>query len=157
MSTIRNDDIRVGDREREEMSERLAKAHSLGQLTLDEFDERVVRAHAARTRGELAAIAADLPRERGERSGRRGAGAPGFGRPDFGNDFPRPDFRGGFRRPPAVLRIALMLLVAWIALHVVFGALHLAGMVIGLVFPLVMMLGLGALAFHGIRHLQRSR
>ena len=145
-TTSPNADIRVGDREREEMSERLAKAHSLGQLTLDEFDERVVRAHDARTRGELAAIAADLPG--GERQHRSSRGGPRT-RPDFA--------RADFRRPPRPLRIALILLMAWVVLHVVFAALHVAGMVIGFVFPFVAMLALGALAFNGARRLQRSR
>jgi hypothetical protein len=43
------------------VQERLRRAHDVGQLDLIEFDERVRAAWAARTRGELARVTADLP------------------------------------------------------------------------------------------------
>ncbi|WP_170212052.1 DUF1707 SHOCT-like domain-containing protein [Saccharothrix australiensis] len=58
---VRPEDVRVSDSEREAVRQLLHRAHSEGSLDLAEFDERVVRAWAARTRGELAALTADLP------------------------------------------------------------------------------------------------
>jgi hypothetical protein len=58
----RDDDrMRVSDRERERIIELLGTATSEGRLTLDEYEERVTLAHAARTRGELARLTDDLP------------------------------------------------------------------------------------------------
>ena len=61
------------------MEDRLRRAHDVGQLDLVEFDERVQAVWAARTRGELARVTADLPepaRDRGDpvSSARRRAG-----------------------------------------------------------------------------------
>lgn len=105
---VPNESMRIGDREREAMSERLAKAHSLGQLTLDEFDERVTRTQAARTRGELAKLDADLPRDRGDFTPRdlarrgRGGWRDAHGRPRWG-------------------RIALVAMAVWLVTQVVYG------------------------------------
>jgi Domain of unknown function (DUF1707) len=63
--------MRISDAERTEVQDRLRRAHAVGQLDLGEFDERVRSVWAARTRGELARITADLPApppERGHRS-----------------------------------------------------------------------------------------
>ena len=53
--------LRVTDAERTLAQERLRRAVGDGQLELPEFDERCARTWAARTRGELAAVTADLP------------------------------------------------------------------------------------------------
>ncbi|GAA4550661.1 DUF1707 SHOCT-like domain-containing protein [Amycolatopsis samaneae] len=53
-------DLRVSDSEREHVVEVLQKAIGRGMLDLDEFTERTDRALAARTRGELNAVLADL-------------------------------------------------------------------------------------------------
>lgn len=53
--------MRVGYAEREQAVERLARAHSLGQLDVDEFHERAAMAHVARTSNDLAALLKDLP------------------------------------------------------------------------------------------------
>lgn len=53
--------MRVGDQERDDVRARLASAHSLGQLDLDELDERVRLATEAKTRGQLADLVHDLP------------------------------------------------------------------------------------------------
>ncbi len=58
---IRPEDMRASDADRNLVQDRLRRAHELGQLDLHEFDERVGTAWAARTRGELAAVVADLP------------------------------------------------------------------------------------------------
>jgi Domain of unknown function (DUF1707) len=58
---VRPEDMRVSDADRTFVQDRLRRAHEIGQLDLYEFDERVRTAWAARTRGELAAVVADLP------------------------------------------------------------------------------------------------
>ena len=58
---VRPDELRVSDAERATAQERLRRAVGEGQLTLQEFDVRVTSVWAARTRGELVRLTADLP------------------------------------------------------------------------------------------------
>ncbi len=58
---VRPEDMRASDADRTLVQERLRRAQEVGQLDLHEFDERVRIAWAARTRGELARVLADLP------------------------------------------------------------------------------------------------
>ena len=53
--------LRVGDAERERVTDLLAEHHAAGRLTLAELDERLGATLSARTRDELAAPLADLP------------------------------------------------------------------------------------------------
>lgn len=53
--------IRASDGDREAIAARLNEAVGDGRLTLQEFSQRLDRAYAARTRGELAPLTADLP------------------------------------------------------------------------------------------------
>ena len=53
--------LRVSDAERETVADRLRAAVAEGRLTLDEGDERLAAAYAARTREELDPLTADLP------------------------------------------------------------------------------------------------
>jgi Domain of unknown function (DUF1707) len=53
--------MRISDAERGAVQDRLRRAHDVGQLDLGEFDERVKSVWAARTRGELERVTADLP------------------------------------------------------------------------------------------------
>src|SRR5487761_1380766 len=53
--------LRVSDAERNEVAERLATHYSDGRLDQAEFDERVGRAMAAKTRGDLDGLFDDLP------------------------------------------------------------------------------------------------
>lgn len=62
--------LRAGDAERAATTDRLASAHALGQIDVDEFHERVEQAHSARTRGDLEALVFDLPEPDRPRSGR---------------------------------------------------------------------------------------
>jgi hypothetical protein len=55
------DRIRVTHREREAAAEELRTAYAVGCLDDDELEDRVTRAYAAKTRGELAALVFDLP------------------------------------------------------------------------------------------------
>jgi hypothetical protein len=54
-------DIRASDAEREDVVQQLSEQASVGRLTLDELEERVGKAFAATTRGELAKLTQDLP------------------------------------------------------------------------------------------------
>ncbi|RJK97818.1 DUF1707 domain-containing protein [Vallicoccus soli] len=78
---------RAGDADRERTSALLGDAAGAGYLRLDELDERLDRALAARTTGELDALVADLPaslrqeRERRERALRERASAQACLRP----------------------------------------------------------------------------
>ena len=58
---VRPEDYRVSDVERAAVQERLRSAIGAGQLELHEFDERAKTLWAARTRGELDRVTADLP------------------------------------------------------------------------------------------------
>ena len=54
-------DLRVSDADRERVAERLRHAAGEGRLTIEELDERVEAAYAARTGADLVALTADLP------------------------------------------------------------------------------------------------
>ncbi len=58
---VRPDDYRVSDVERAAVQERLRAAVGAGQLDLHEFDQRVTTVWAAKTRGDLRRVTADLP------------------------------------------------------------------------------------------------
>ena len=57
------DEQRASDADRDRAVERLRDAGGDGRLTVDELDERLERAHSARTRGALAALLSDLGEE----------------------------------------------------------------------------------------------
>ena len=57
--------IRASDAERATVAETLGRHLSAGRLTVAEYDERLERAYAARTVGELAPLTADLPEQPG--------------------------------------------------------------------------------------------
>jgi hypothetical protein len=71
MADQRRDVVRVSDVERQHTSRRLQAACVEGYLTLEDFSQRVGRALAAQTRGELAALTQDLPTTLGLTSGPR--------------------------------------------------------------------------------------
>lgn len=58
---VRPDELRVSDVERAAVQERLRRAVGDGQLDLHEFDVRAQSVWAAKTRGELVRVTADLP------------------------------------------------------------------------------------------------
>ncbi|MGV0812375.1 DUF1707 domain-containing protein [Mycolicibacterium boenickei] len=61
MDSGQNDHLRVSDAERAKVGHLLERAVAEGMITLDEFTERYDAALAARTRGELSVVLADLP------------------------------------------------------------------------------------------------
>jgi hypothetical protein len=69
---------RVGDADRNRTADLLKEAHAAGYLTLEEVDERLSTALAARTRGQLERLVADLPPEwrAGQERARRPAEPP---------------------------------------------------------------------------------
>lgn len=57
----RNPYLRVSDADRDQVASVLREHHAQGRLTLEEFQERLERAYAAKTYADLDAIVADLP------------------------------------------------------------------------------------------------
>ncbi|MRH90610.1 DUF1707 domain-containing protein [Nocardia sp. SYP-A9097] len=53
--------LRVGTAEREQAAEALGKHFAAGRLEVDEYDERVARAYAAKTADDLSVLFTDLP------------------------------------------------------------------------------------------------
>lgn len=66
---IGRDDLRIGDAERDRMAEALREHYAQGRLTREELDQRLDQTFAARTAGELARVAHDLPDVTGDRDG----------------------------------------------------------------------------------------
>jgi hypothetical protein len=56
--------LRASDAERSATAELLRQHHAEGRLDTEEFEERVERCYAAKTRGELDALTIDLPPQR---------------------------------------------------------------------------------------------
>lgn len=76
MSDSGHDDLRIGTAEREAAIRQLAFHANAGRLTADELAQRSAEVEAARTRGELDAIFADLPEADAAPYGRTPADAP---------------------------------------------------------------------------------
>ena len=62
-----DESIRASDAERGATAELLRRHHAEGRLDTDELEERIERCYAAKTRGELDALTADLPGPRRRR------------------------------------------------------------------------------------------
>lgn len=60
-SSIEPGQLRIGDAERQQTADQIARAHALGQLEVDEFHERIEKAHSARTQDDLNVLLLDLP------------------------------------------------------------------------------------------------
>lgn len=63
----RDRSLRVGDKERDAVSEILRQRHVEGRLDADEFQARLDRCLTAKTYAELDELVADFPREEAER------------------------------------------------------------------------------------------
>ena len=100
--------LRVSDVERNAVTERLATHYSDGRLDQAEFDERVGRAMAAKTRGDLNGLFDDLPDL--EPSGAARNARPG------GPAVPYRRRRGGFGR--MLLMIVLVIVALSVVSHV---------------------------------------
>ena len=60
--------LRAGDSDRAAVAAVLGRHMAEGRLTVVEYDDRVARAYAARTYGDLTELTADLPATDGDRS-----------------------------------------------------------------------------------------
>ncbi|CAN7598054.1 DUF1707 SHOCT-like domain-containing protein [Mycolicibacterium frederiksbergense] len=60
-SSWQNGSTRAGDAERIQVAQLLTDAASQGRLSMDEYEQRLAKAYAASTHGELARLSADLP------------------------------------------------------------------------------------------------
>jgi hypothetical protein len=58
---VDSDDVRIGTQEREAAASMLAEHLGAGRIEVDEYEARVTAVIAARTRGELRPVFADLP------------------------------------------------------------------------------------------------
>ena len=97
--------IRVSDADRNAVAEQLGAHYADGRLDQAEFDERISRTMAAKTRGDLAGLFDDLPDP-------APAGAPGAAGPG-GPAMPYARRRrGGIFRPLILLAIVIVLVSA---------------------------------------------
>jgi len=71
-------EMRVGDAEREATAAELREHYASGRLTLDELNERLDKAFAAKTRSDLDALMRDLPSARPGVSASTGAPSAGW-------------------------------------------------------------------------------
>ena len=108
--------MRVSDAERQAVTDRLAEHFSAGRLDQAEFDERVGRAMSAKTRADLSGLFGDLPE----------TGAPA------GTPAVTDRLRRRHRHP--ILLVALVILVALAAGHLIFPLLWLAVLVAAVLF-----------------------
>jgi hypothetical protein len=105
--------MRAGDKDRQRVVEQLGKHFGEGRLTVEEFDDRIVRAHGSVYLDELPALTADLPRD------------------------PEPPHRPtrSSRRVPGLLVLLVVMLLAWsMVAAVVYGVPPLFGLFILFVF-----------------------
>jgi hypothetical protein len=94
--------MRAGDKDRQRVVEQLGTHFGEGRLTVEEFDDRVVRAHGSVYLDELPALTADLPRD---------------------PEPPRRPARSSTRVASGVLLLLLAMLLAWsLVSAVIYGA-----------------------------------
>jgi hypothetical protein len=110
--------MRVSDAERQAVTDRLAQHFTDGRLDQAEFDERVSRATAAKTRADLAGLFDDLPE-----TDLPGTGAPAAGSSAAGSWAPGSSAVGPFahrRRGHPVLLLILLFVLAVTVGHALF-------------------------------------
>jgi Domain of unknown function (DUF1707) len=99
------ENMRVGDADREQVAERLREHFAAGRLTSEELDERLAAALNAKTVHDLRVVMADLP-EPAPVGPQAGQGPP---RLTYGPVY-------GYRRGPRILPLALIALFALVVL-----------------------------------------
>ena len=102
--------IRVSDADRNAVAELLGQHYADGRLDQPEFDDRISRTMAAKTRGDLSGLFDDLPE-----AGPAGAGPAGPGGPGGPVPYRGPRRRGGIVRP--LLLLLLVFICANFAWH----------------------------------------
>lgn len=133
-------EMRVGDAEREAAASELREHYASGRLTLDELNERLDKAFAAKTRADLSVLMTDLPSARpgwaaaGARPGAPvGIGSSGAG----GSGAPR----GGPARAAGAILVTLVVMGALLFV----GTLGVFGIGTGRPFGIVLILAALAL------------
>ncbi|MEV6285901.1 DUF1707 domain-containing protein [Kribbella sp. NPDC051770] len=111
-----NENVRVGDDERQEAVRRLGEHYEAGRLTAEEHSERISQALQAKTAGDLAALFADLPGEKKAEAGPQ--------RPSWSGQRPPWAARGPLGRVPLPLLIALAGLAVLLSVGCVVGGGH---------------------------------
>jgi hypothetical protein len=90
------DGMRVGNAEREAIAGELREHYASGRLTLEELNERLEAAFAAKTRADLTAVMRDLP---SAATSAAGAGGPGPGQQWGGHQWSAGPHGGGAGGP----------------------------------------------------------
>jgi len=129
--------MRVSDADREATAAELREHYASGRLTLDELNERVNQAFAAKTRGDLTAVMHDLPSLRpgmtppaaGQPSSGAGWGGPGGGGPG-GQGWGGQGWGHGSRGPGQAIGSLITSLVA-VCVLAGFGIMAVAGFGVG--------------------------
>ena len=122
--------VRVGDADREAVAAQLREHYADGRLTLEELNERLDQAFAAKTKADLSTVTRDLPQAAGAGAGLpyTGAGWPGQpGQGWHGPMSPRPGQgydQGGRPRGPGAF--APLLGLVW--LFVILGSVLIFGL-----------------------------
>lgn len=106
---MNDDQLRIGDAERERATAELGDHYAEGRLSTEEHAERLDRIWAARTRGELGTVFADLPGGAATSASPAAPVRPG-GRALYGR-------RGG---PSPLLLVLAVLVVVSVATHLPF-------------------------------------
>jgi len=139
--------VRIGDADREAITAQLREHYADGRLTLDELNERLDQAFAAKTKADLDVVMRDLPHVSRPLTD---APAAGFGNTAWqGQAWPGPtgrsswDYGTGSGRRCGRAAFAPLLVLMWVAL--VFGAVTLFG--IGGDRPLIIVVLIAAVAF----------
>lgn len=146
-------EMRVSDAEREAAASELREHYASGRLTLDELNERLDKAFAAKTRADLSALMTDLPSARPGGPGAGGRPGGPFGeRGPFGAQGPfgnggsgwgsgaGPGARGAARTAGAFLTMLAVMSVLF-----VFGILGVFGIGAGRPFGVVLIIAALAL------------
>jgi len=139
--------VRIGDADREAITAQLREHYADGRLTLDELNERLDQAFAAKTKADLDVVMRDLPHVSRPLTD---APAAAFGNTAYqGQAWPGPtgrsswDYGTGSGRRCGRAAFAPLLVLMWVAL--MFGAVTLFG--IGGDRPLIIVVLIAAVAF----------
>jgi Domain of unknown function (DUF1707) len=105
--------IRVSDAERNAVAELLGQHYADGRLDQAEFDDRVSRTMAAKTRGDLLGLFDDLPETDSPADGPAGPGGPSG---------PALRYRGPVRRSGGIVRPLVLLVGLFIVANLAWHA-----------------------------------
>src|SRR5580700_8687484 len=152
-----DDQMRISDADREQVTARLREHYAEGRLTSEELDERITAALNAKTFGDLRRVMADLPEP--APAGAQGGPPPGWAEPGWagpgwagprGGPVPPPGWTGRpayrYRRGPRLLPLVLLVLFLAIILPPAGFVLFAVLKVIFLIFLVTCLFGIFAAA-----------